>query len=124
MLSPRSPSGASAPITKPRKPPCSGVINPPRGCGPREEKAYEKKAPIARDLNSPATYPSQLFFGLRRGDILCLPYTEPMDEAPVAPSQRIGRTSKTHQPPSYSSHKPISKVLIQPRYTDHAPDTT
>src|SRR5215213_3693140 len=73
MLSPRSPSGASAPITKPRKAPCNGDIKPPKGCGPSDEKAYEKNAPIATEVNSPAKYPSQLFLGLRRGVILCFP---------------------------------------------------
>ena len=29
----------------------------------------------ATEVNTPAKYPSQLFFGLRRGVILCFPYT-------------------------------------------------
>jgi hypothetical protein len=44
-----------------------------------DENAYEKNAPINTDVNNPAKYPSQLFFGLSRGVILCLPYTAPIE---------------------------------------------
>src|SRR3989304_1040973 len=65
MLIPRSPRGVRIPITAPTiSPPPADP--PPVGPAATVHRA-EKPAPAAAAATTPARYPSQVFFGLRRG---------------------------------------------------------